>query len=164
MKFPFILMYLLLSSCSTHRINDPRTVHGVNPAFIPYVNSYLSYKKASLGYEIPIQFAKLEGDVVGLCTRWSTGYRQIEVDEEFWKGAQDLEKFELIAHEMGHCDLNRDHVDETYEDGSPVSIMHPNVFMLYLHNINYYMYELFNPKREHRNPLKADCVKDIEVE
>lgn len=111
MRTLFILSTLLLSACGQQlQSADPRTVVGVDEEFIHYVDYYKSLKPSGkLDYDIPIAFVKLEGNVVGLCTRWSNGYRQIQIDPDYWAIAPERFKVSLIFHELGHCDLNRDH-------------------------------------------------------
>jgi hypothetical protein len=163
-----VVSFLFLSACSQlgYQPPDPRTISGVNPVFQPYVDEYLSYKGYSLDYDIPIQFSDLEDLTAGLCTRWSTGERQIQIDEYHWNYMNEGQRINLIAHELGHCDLNRDHILDI-RNGSPISIMYPYVFTLYPSTIINYMTELFNPTVSTSTASLAShigCVKDIEVE
>lgn len=164
----FMLSFLLLTACSKgfQTKVDPRTISGVNPVFQPYIDAYVSYKHSQLNTYIPVQFTDLDGSTVGLCTRWSSGERQITIDQWYWDNYLDEGgKLEVIAHELGHCDLNRDHV----EHRSPAtSIMDPYVFSLNTYNIVYYMNELFNTSYSTISTSLAaqvdDCVKDVIVE
>ena len=58
-----------------------------------------------------------------------------------------MEKEFIIYHELGHCFLDRDHLDEANADGSCVSIMHSNpgvcFFELKSENREDYLDELF---------------------
>ncbi len=160
-----LLSALLLTGCGRgfHTKHDPRAIHGVNPVFQPYIAQYLSYKGSSLSYDIPIQFADLNGSTVGLCTRWSTGERQIEIDYDYWTYSFDEnDKLETIIHELGHCDLNRGH-ESAMVDGAPVSLMYPYVFSLLTEDISRYMKELFDPYIFHAETVTS-CVKDIKVQ
>lgn len=166
MKYVLIPIALMLTACGqgfqTH--SDPRTIVGVDPEFAPYVQSYTGYKGRGLNYDIPIQFADLQGNTVGLCTRWSSGERQIQIDRDYWNNyLDDGEKYEVIFHELGHCDLNRDHVSTT-NNGVPNSIMYPYVFSLYSTTVANYMAELFNASPATSATSLAsemDCVHDI---
>lgn len=167
MKY-LIISFLFLSACGQPGFqtapSDPRTIVGVDPVFTPYVNEYLVYKGHGLYYDIPIQFADLDGSTVGVCTRWSTGQRQIQIDKDYWDNWLDEgERREVIAHELGHCDLNREHVDHVYP---AISIMDPYVFSLTPSSITNYMTELFSPAPATIQTTLAselDCVHDIEV-
>ena len=170
MRYLFIISALFLTACGQPGFqtapSDPRTITGVDPAFAPYVNEYISYKGRGLDYDIPIQFSPdLGGNTVGICTRWSNGYRQIQIDKDYWDNWLDEgERREVIAHELGHCDLNRDHTVHQYP---ALSIMDPYVFSLTPSSIAGYMSELFNPAPiTHATTLASmhdDCVNDIEV-
>lgn len=167
MKYLLLPIALMLTACGQgfQTKTDPRSISGVDPAFTIYINSYLHYKGSGLAYDIPMQFADLNGNTVGLCTRWSSGERQIQIDRDYWENYLDEgEKYEVIAHELGHCDLNRDHVVHA----SPAtSIMDPYVFSLYSTTIANYMVELFNPSSVTSSTSLAsemDCVHDIEVQ
>lgn len=168
MRYLFIISMLFFTACGQPGFqtapSDPRTIAGVDPAFAPYVNEYLTYKGSGLNYDIPIQFADLTGNTVGVCTRWSSGHRQIQIDRDYWDNYLDEgEKREVIAHELGHCDLNRDHTIHQYP---ALSIMDPYVFSLTPSSIVNYMTELFNPAPATSATVLASeygCVEDIEV-
>lgn len=94
----------------------------VDPTIQPYVDRYEQYKIkfASVGGVRPISiyFKTLPGSFIGMCYIKSSGERVIEIDPDFWFSNTDIDREILILHEMGHCDLNRDHVEN--------SIMEPN--------------------------------------
>ena len=111
-----------------------------DPEFEPYITSYIEAKAeygyrslweneeengedASLLYDVRIafsqrsmreHFAHREGEPL----KWSLGIdcdmitRNIYVDREYWESLEGKDKFKeiLIHHELGHCDLNREHV------------------------------------------------------
>ena len=166
MRYLLILSALALSACApVPPINDPRTISGVDPIFQPYIDEYLSYKGAPLNYYIPMQFSDLDGSV-GVCKRWSSGERQIQIDKTYWEYLDEGERYEVIAHELGHCDLNRDHVS-SFANGRPTSVMYPYLFSLTSSTIAYYMSELFNPSAATTSSsslaVETDCVVDVEV-
>lgn len=105
-------------------------------------------KKVSLG------FSDIDrGNVIGTCT-FGNKFREIDLDNSFWKRASWNSKIALVYHEMTHCYCTREHdfgdgtayPDESLkfildrilnkiptplkpegylEDGCPKSIMHP---------------------------------------
>jgi hypothetical protein len=168
MRYLFILSTLVLTACAPgfQSINDPHTISGVDPIFQPYINKYIAYKGAPLNYYIPMQFTDLSGSTVGLCTRWSSGERQIQIDKQYWDGLDEGSRYEVIAHELGHCDLNRDHIS-TFANGRPTSVMYPYLFSLTSSTIANYMLELFNPSAtatiSSSLTLESDCVIDVKV-
>jgi len=140
----FIFTFALMSCGQFQSIKDPRTIHGVNPIFKPYIDEYIYYKGRGLDYEIAIQFTDLPSNEGGLCTRFASGERQIEIDKDLWDNyLYEDTKLELIAHELGHCDLGRAHLTEV-RDGKPISIMYPYMFSLYPQTVISYMSELFH--------------------
>ena len=161
MKYLFVLSTLLLVACGQPKAGDPRSINGVDSAFNEEIKTYLDYKSefrgiSGLSYDIPIQFGELDGDTVGLCTRWSNGYRQIVIDRSYWYSTSYQRRLSLIAHELGHCDLNLGH--------NPT----PNTIM-YEYNNSYVtrqdFAELFGSTvhaLEHEHT--EGCVKDIEVQ
>lgn len=112
-KYIFLLSILqLVISCGPNKggfATDPRSFKNTNSIFEPYINLYIENKRSGLYYDIPVQFGELDGLTIGLCTRWSNGYRQIEIDKEYWDSASERYRLSLIAHEFGHCDLLKDH-------------------------------------------------------
>ena len=170
MKKLLILSLLILSACAQKNTNDPRWIKEVDPAFQPYLDRYLVAKGSGLSTDIPIGFADLSdhGSAVGVCTRWSNGFRQIEIDPDYWNSSwtSEQEKTALLFHELGHCDLNRGHETALLVTGWPVSLMCPYVVAYYLGIESYYFNELFHPAsissslhEEHSH----SCVRDIKV-
>jgi len=62
--------------------------------------------------------------VAGQCQSNSIDPNVIVVDLNFWNGSNEIEREFVIYHELGHCYLDRDHLDEANDDGTCVSIMH----------------------------------------
>jgi hypothetical protein len=145
-----IVVALLLTGCA--KVKDPRTIHGIAPEIQPYVNLYLqakcTYKHyCHMYYDIPIQFADFTNSAnIGLCTWWDSGYRQITIDKTYWDNPYITEeiKISLIFHELGHCDLNRQHNSALRSDGQPVSLMYPYNVGYLPQDEDYYFDELFN--------------------
>lgn len=90
--------------------------------------------------------------VIGTCTIYGSGTRIIQINPDFWYGhgtwegspAHASSKEQLMYHELGHCVLNRDHLNTT-TSGIADSIMnsyHLN-FSLYLSYYTDYLAELF---------------------
>lgn len=170
-KFYFLFVVLLTACGQPHNNQDPRSISGQDPAFEGYVNLYVAMKGSQLAYDIPIQFGDLQGNTIGLCTRWSNGYRQIVVDKTYWENpyTTDNQRTSLIFHELGHCDLNRDHVELKFTNGWPVSLMYPMNYGYLDSQRNYYFTELFNPSVSSTTSTTTlssheGCVEDIEVE
>lgn len=125
-----LILLLLLTGCDErepiYKIT-PRSVK-IDPAFQPYVDQYLRAKGAPLKYpEIQIRFANINDSAYAYC---SYGNRTILVNNYSWEGLSEINRLEVIVHELGHCDLDRPHDDDEDENGNPVSIMKAKGFVV----------------------------------
>lgn len=116
----------------------------IDQAFEPYLETIQKEVSARGG---PVYFTRISSvvfisqfpsqDLDGFCA-WNTdkhGYteRVITISRVFWDSASDNQKIALLAHELGHCVLHREHdaekIDFTREDGESVkvfqSVMYP---------------------------------------
>jgi len=64
-----------------------------------------------------------ESNVLGQCYTYSDDSREIVIDQEYWEELDLLEKEFLMMHELGHCILDRDHLDDSDENNNCISIM-----------------------------------------
>lgn len=76
------------------------------------------------------------------------GAPHIFISQAHWNNLTELGRENLIFHELGHCILNRDHVDRLVEENGemyPVSVMFPTTLSdeLYEKHRDYYLRELF---------------------
>lgn len=82
---------------------------------------------------------------VGLCER-GNGVSKFVTFKKSYYDKQSVEvKYTLVLHELGHCILNRPHVEGYLKDKCPKSLMHPNdnLFGCFFKNQDYYFKELF---------------------
>ena len=90
-----------------------------------------------------------QGNVVGLCFYDSRYPNSIEIDQDFWSQAGNLEKEMVVFHELGHCYLNRDHKEGDNDEGICLSIMASGTGSCRdaynQQNRSYYLDELFDP-------------------
>lgn len=99
-----------------------------------------------------IQFdALMPSDYLGLCYDAGTKYALITINEDNWAKASYSKREYIIWHEMGHCVLNRGHLDMLKPDFHPVSIMYPDSRVVedtryYNRHRQEYIEELFHPK------------------
>lgn len=173
MKKLLVLSLLFLSACGPQLVPqspDPRTIAGVDPTFQPYIDLYMQTKGSGLRYDIPMAFAPQSGNTIGVCTRWTSGYRQIAIDPIYWNASTTTwaQRVNLIFHELGHCDLNRDHIETKLSSGWPTSLMYPMNYGFISTMQSYYFAELFNPAAATTSASTLashhdGCVHDIEV-
>lgn len=64
-----------------------------------------------------------ENNVAAKCQTLSNGSKRVVVDQSFWNSASTLQREMVVFHELGHCVLNRPHLDDARTDGSCVSMM-----------------------------------------
>ncbi|MBK9982865.1 MAG: hypothetical protein IPP15_10675 [Saprospiraceae bacterium] len=62
-------------------------------------------------------------NVIGQCAHDPKKPNTVIVDRTYWNNGTDLEKEFLVFHELGHCVLNREHLDEADARGNCISIM-----------------------------------------
>lgn len=129
----------------------------VDPEFLPYYQRFIDNgKKHEIDLShtpVEVKFvqsleAKSPGTVrFGVCYYKSN---KIEINHSTWGGLDPIRKEALIAHELGHCLLKRQHDDSTdLITGKKLSIMHK--FLVYsfeyANKYSYYMEELFVGKK-----------------
>lgn len=64
-----------------------------------------------------------EPNVIGQCSWNQTHKHSITLDENYWSKANDLQREFVVFHELGHCVLGLDHVDNSDANGNCTSIM-----------------------------------------
>jgi len=64
-----------------------------------------------------------EPGVIGQCAHSEKEPNKVFIDQIYWSTATDLEKEFVVFHELGHCVLNREHLDDADNQGNCVSIM-----------------------------------------
>lgn len=123
---------------------------------------YNDFKKQAAFYNVKyrtklsaIYFSyNLPNNVAGQCS-YSIFVRTLTVNANTWNTLTEEQKAMVVYHELGHCYLQREHIDETqrfnllYSKVCPKSIMYPNVDIIQdclVDNWEYYMLELYtNP-------------------
>jgi len=102
---------------------------------------------------VSVQMAKLAPPQLGVCYyagRNNSTVNLVQIDEEYWDRATDIEKEFLIYHELGHCVFGLKHNDAYGKVGNynsaPLSIMNTynfGAYPVYVQNTNYYYNQLF---------------------
>lgn len=139
---------LMVQSCSEEDIVE------TDAELVPFFELFKIEAEAR-GYFVDYEAERIEGliqdipsaSVQGQCFHNEKKPKKVIVDLDYWNNASKLEKEFIIFHELGHCFLNRDHLDDAETDGSCVSIMHSNpgvcFFELTSDNRTDYLDELF---------------------
>lgn len=68
----------------------------------------------------------ISGGILGQCVREEENPNQVHLDRTYWEdeNTSELNKEFLVFHELGHCILNRDHINNPDSDGVCESIMY----------------------------------------
>lgn len=125
-----------------------------DPELQPYFDLFA--EEASLrGFEVNYEAERIEGliqdipnsNIQGQCFHNEDKPKKVIIDINYWRNANEFEKEFIIFHELGHCFLDRDHLDSSSQDGTCVSIMHSSpqacTFELSSNNREEYLDELF---------------------
>lgn len=121
-----MVILLVAGSCSKDETPD----YFVDAPLQPYFDSFEA-EAAQRGVTIDLEALRVSGDVrligtinvIGQCVHTEKEPNTIIVDVVYWNSAEHLEKEFLIFHELGHCALNRDHIDDSDANGDCISIM-----------------------------------------
>lgn len=131
--------------------DNPKPTLGINKEIKPYVERFIEYGRKYRGDTFNVVYINMDiapvirdtwdsvtsEDMVGWCKPFIFPM-EIMIQSSFWVDATDLEREEIVFHELGHCVLSLQH-DETMESYGPITIMYP-----------YTLGEsIYKPKREH---------------
>ncbi len=151
---PFVfstLIVLCFQNCGTGfdvRNASNRANFLTDPQFIPYIQEFEYFHGSSVSH-VPIGFADLGEKIAGVCYRTVIDgkilYSYIEINREYWPTISELQKINLIFHELGHCALNRDHVESDSVRICPISFMHYQIMSTdcLFNNYDLYLEEMF---------------------
>jgi len=143
-----LLFSILISNCAKDN------TYIVDASVQPYFDLF-EVEAQKRGIEVDLAKDLINGIVVeiadaavyGQCaTTSSTGVRTVRVDSEYWEIASAAEREFLIFHELGHCVLERGHLDTRDQDGNCISIMHSGTSpcrFRYVEERETYLEELF---------------------
>lgn len=123
--FFVILSALLLFACE----QEEEIV--VDQDLVPYFERF-EQEAATRGVVFDYVKDRIEGhltdieetDVSGKCQSNSVDPDKVYIDANYWRRATDLEREFIVFHELGHCFLQREHLDDATNTGNCTSIMH----------------------------------------
>jgi hypothetical protein len=147
-----ILLALATSSCGKVRHSNLRALE-----FVTYLQKFeseaIKRNKHLEINELVIEIVKdLPDSAIGLCEVGGNEPAKISLKRSYWDTASDLDKEQLIFHELGHCVLLRYHDNKSLSNKNPASIMSSYHFsgQIYNGNRTYYLDELFSRGNEWR--------------
>lgn len=150
LSWTFSLLFLLVACAPELSLEQCRwTKNGViddknnviNDELLPYVEEF-SASIFTIDNPFSIDFIDKLWDnpnIIGWC---GSPPPVIRIQTAWWQGNVDnqLIRYALIVHELGHCVLQRDHDDNLLDDGCPESIMNsflPSSECLVKHHLDY---------------------------
>jgi hypothetical protein len=132
MKTLTLLTLLAITGCGTLLDLNDRFHRGVASDHRNTTDSTFQEYLDELGLttDSVIIFKKQKDGIAGSCTTWSDGYKEVQIDPDYWNSywTTRAEQLELIAHELGHCDLGLGHTTAKRSDGCAESVMYPSNF------------------------------------
>ena len=129
-----LILFLLLAGCGS---GSSFIDEGLKKNLEIYLDAKETYLGTRIYQRMDIIFRTQEGSDVGACLSMGK-YLRIEIDPKYWYETTEGIREVVFAHEMGHCDLFRDHTDKD-------SLMRKNAIPGYIfyENKEYYLNELF---------------------
>lgn len=131
--------------------NDPRNRNLIEREFIPLVHSFETMQDKVV--TTPVYFVNnLPTSVLGVCIVWRKEpvvVKEIQINRKTY-GQSRTESEMVLFHELGHCELGRDHTEVLTQtkDGRviPFSLMFPTIFTAsdYMRHHEHYIIELFS--------------------
>lgn len=122
-----VLALLVFPACEQE---DIVRASEVDTELQPYLDRFMAEGKLRqftpvLDVELlDLRFGSLEEAVRGQCQLFSDGRRAIVIQPSYWQNATEWQREFLIFHELGHCLLDRRHLETADDDGNCISVMH----------------------------------------
>lgn len=116
--------------------------------FAPYIQDFADHYGKDVN--VPIVFKPLDSKWAGMCYRTIVNgivyNAYIEINQLYWKQLSEYQRIGLIFHELGHCVLNREHVESNSVMLCPTSFMYPSVLTNFCVEKHYqeYIKEMFH--------------------
>jgi len=148
--FIFTIFSVVTLNIGCNEFDEVETDAELQPFF-----EIFAKEAAKRGFTVDYEAERIEGllqdifdsNIQGQCFRNEKKPKKVIIDTEYWARSTDLEKEFIIYHELGHCFLNRSHLNDGDSSGECVSIMHANPgvcnFLLTEENKSDYLDELF---------------------
>lgn len=123
----FLLSTLTIQSCQ----KDSNDEAAIDELLQPYFNKF-QVEAALRGIEVDFETNGItaaltrinDSSVAGQCIHNAETPNRIVISRFYWNQIDTAKKEFLIFHELGHCILNRLHLDTKDASGNCVSIMH----------------------------------------
>lgn len=127
----FLIPIIIMMGCKKEQVIETQLLTvSIDPDLQPYFDRFAA-EGAERGQQIDLAAAYISGTLenlseaqaLGQCQKYANGSREVRVDLAFWEKAGNMEREFVVFHELGHCFLDRDHLDEANAAGNCISIM-----------------------------------------
>ena len=121
---------------------------GVDYELQPYFDQFTALSGVSTG-TITGGFLTLSGNIAGECV-WGGAWNEVRIDPDDWSNYNNDEKQQLISHELGHCALYLQHINNcsdgtTAPDGTESSCN--STSSLYPYPLSIMNWQMFNQQQ-----------------
>lgn len=143
-----MLIFLFSNNLIGCAEQEDKISYKIESEFIPYVERF--EQQIGVNVQMDISWGNLVDPIVGVCIKYTDGYKEIQINQTAWNNYEEFNKEEVIFHELGHCILDRDHdTNLITEYEIPKSIMYPYVLdRVYDDYRSYYLEELKNSETD----------------
>lgn len=107
MRLFIILAAILTTGCATSYATF------IDPEFRQYSSEFFDKSRAYIP-PIVIKFGKVSPGDAAICKQFNNGQTEIVVSKQDWAWLRNYQRRGLIFHELGHCILNREHVETVF--------------------------------------------------
>ena len=120
------LLLIGLNGCQTEEI---KPAVEIDPQLAPYFERFESEAlqrgvDAQVTAQVSGRLTTIEeSGVAGRCEHYTNRPNAVLIDQSYWQKASELQKEYLVFHELGHCFLQRSHLDDRHANGRCISIM-----------------------------------------
>ncbi len=131
-------LILILIGCDKNadeEVIEPARFRNVATELVPYFERFEA-EAAKRGMKVDLSSANIRGEIKEIEERHVAGRcsysrfnnpRLVTIDESFWNRSSVLFKEFIVFHELGHCFLDRGHLETAFSNGVCVSIMRSGV-------------------------------------
>lgn len=124
----FTLLFILFSGISC--IKEDNVDLFIDSSLQEYFDRF-AVEGGLRGFVIDYEALRISGyirlittpNVIGECAHNQEKPNEVIIDRTYWLAGNDLEREFLVFHELGHCALNREHLDIADNQGNCISIM-----------------------------------------
>lgn len=122
---PYVLTFLTFVFVLLN-INIKKTDHDFNKYYEEFIQiTKKECDKIEKPSRLSINFSNLTEDQIGLCIIFPLK-KHILIDSRYWNKATEQQKKQLIFHELTHCVLHYNHVDNIFNYMNPYIIELPD--------------------------------------